>query len=68
MAPLWAAPEPAPVPPVEDTAADLRAPLNVVGDDASCALEGWTLVGCASVDGPALATAKGPASPPGITP
>ena len=68
VASLWAAPDPAPVLLVEDIAADPRAPLNAANDDASCAPEGWSPVGCASVDEPALATTQGATNPPGITP
>ena len=58
----------APVPPVEETAIDPQAPFDVADDDASCVPEGWTSAGNASTFDPALATAKGPASPPGMTP
>ena len=65
---LWAAPGSPPFPPVEDTATDLRAPLNAADEEASCAPEDCTREGCASVTGPALAVAKGPVSPRGMTP
>ena len=48
VAPLRAAPVPAPVRPTEDTAAEPRGPLDVTDDDASCVLESWTLAGNAS--------------------
>ena len=67
-APTRVAPVPAPVPPIKDTAADPRAPLGVANDDALCVPEGWTPAGNASAFDPAWATAKGPASPPSITP
>ena len=59
---------PAPVLPVEDTATDPPSPLDVADDDATCAPLGWAPVGNASALDPAWADAKGPASPPGITP
>ena len=57
----------APVRPVEDTATDPPAPLDVANDDAPCVPEGWTPTGNASAFDPAGATVQGPASPPGIT-
>ena len=53
---------------MEDTATDLRAPLNAADEEASCAPEDCTPEGYASVNGPALAVAKGPVSPRGMTP
>ena len=66
--PLWAALASAPMPPVEDTAAGPQTPLHAADEDASCASEDCTPVGCTSVDEPALATANSPECASGMTP
>ena len=67
-APLWAAPGSMSFPHVEDTPTDSRAPLNVADEEASYAPVGGTPEHCASADKRALACAKGPVSPGGMTP
>ena len=57
-----------PFPSVEDTAVDRWAPLDADDEEPACAPGGCTPEGCASVTGRALAVAKGPACPQGMTP
>ena len=65
---MWAAPESPPFPHVADTTTDLRAPPNAADEEASYPPKDCTLEGCASVNGTALAVAKGPSVPRGMTP
>ena len=47
----------------DDAATDPRSPLNADDEEAFCAPKDCTPEGYASVNGPALAAAKGPFSP-----
>ena len=60
--------EPQPFPLDEGALVQSIAPLDAEDEEAACAPGCCTRAGCANVSGPALAAAKGPVRPWGMTP